>query len=233
MATSSKCLLIILASGLLIACKPDATSKAKELPKPAATEANAADAFLNLPGDYAQKTTVAELEARFGVANVRREAGESPFVILFPDDPTRRATITFHEAGELKEISRITVDDPASYWRGKLGVHVGMTLAELRKLNGKDFLLSGFDEQLRALALDGWSPATDDDDGGKLGAFDVAEGDHLYFEVELGVIDPTRLKAALPDGFQLSSGDPRLLELSGLIEVTGIGASSSLDDEWE
>ena len=37
-----------------------------------ALAASAADAFLVLPGDYAQGTTVAELEARFGKANVRQ-----------------------------------------------------------------------------------------------------------------------------------------------------------------
>jgi len=233
MTTLSNYILIFPASCLLIACKPSATSTTSEPEKPATTQAAAVDSFLNLPGDYAQKTTVTDLEARFGAANVLRETGENPCVTLFPNDPTRRATITFHEAAELKEFARITVSDSASRWRGKRGVHLGMTLAELVKLNGKHFFLSGFDAQQRARALDGWSPASDDADGGKLGALDVAEGDHLYFEVELGITDPAYLKTVLPTEFQLSSDDPRLLIISEVIEVTAIGASSSLDDEWE
>ena len=177
---------------------------------------------------------MADLEARFGKANVRREAGPEPRVVLFPDDPTRRAYVTFHEAEAFKDLARISVTDPGSRWRGKHGVHVGMTFAKLRELNGKPFFYSGFDEQKRGQAHDGWSPSLSDDDA-TLGAFDVGENDHLYFDVELGVGDPSRIKAAsdLPADENLSSDDPRFPRLGELIVVTGIGASSSLDDEWE
>ncbi len=197
-------------------------------------EATSSDAFLLLPGDYAQKTTVADLEARFGVTNVRRETGPEPHVVLFPDDPTRRAYLSFYEPETFKELARISVTDPGSRWRGKHGVHVGMTFTKLRELNGKPFLYSGFDEQKRGRVHDGWSPSLSDDDA-TLGAFDVAENDHLYFDVELGVEDPSRLKTAsdLPVDENLSSDDPRFPRLGELIRVTGIGASSSLDDEWE
>ena len=41
------------------------------------------------------------------------------------------------------------------------------------------------------------------------------------------------LAADLPTDEQLSSDDPRFPHLGEFIVVTGIGASSSLDDEWE
>ncbi len=225
--------LILGASMLLTTCKP----ADKIAPAPESTdsaEIPQSDAFLVLPGDYAQKTTVADLEARFGIANVRRETEPEPRVVLFPDDPTRRAYVSFHEAVAFKELRLISVTDPVSRWRGKHGVHVGMTFAKVRELNGKPFYYSGFDEQKRGVIHDGWSPSMSDDDA-TLGAFDVVEDDHLYFEVQLGVGTPSRIKSAadLPADEHLQSDDPRFPHLGEVILVTGIGASSSLDDEWE
>ncbi len=223
--------LIVLMSVILAACKPgakpDTTVAETVIP-----QAAAADDFLILPGDYAEKTTVADLEARFGKANVRHETEPEPRVILFPDDPTRRAYAHFYES--TKGLTRIDVNDPGSRWRGKHGVHVGMTLAKLRELNGKPFYYSGFDEQKRAIAHDAWSPSMGDDDA-TLGAFDVSAGDRLYFDVELGVGDASRVTKAsdLPPDEQVSSDDKRFPHLGDIIVVTGFSASSSLDDEWE
>ncbi|MES2923501.1 MAG: hypothetical protein V4819_18240 [Verrucomicrobiota bacterium] len=227
------CAVIVLASVFAAACNPK--EKPAAAPETAtAVESPAADKFIILPGDYSQKTTVADLEARFGKANVLRETEPAPRVVLFPDDPTRRAFVTFHEAAEFKELAHISVSDPGSLWRGKHGAHVGMTFAKLRELNGKPFYYTGFDEQKRGGVHDSWSPSMSDDDS-SLGAFDVAENDHLYFNVELGVGDPARIKgvADLPVDERLSSDDPRFPNLGAVIVVTGIGASSSLDDEWE
>lgn len=194
----------------------------------------AADAFMLIPGDYAQSTTVADLEARFGAENVRKETGEEPRLVLFPDDPTRRAYVFFHEAEKFEELSRITVTDPGSRWRGKHGVQVGMPVAEVRKLNGKPFFYSGFDKQQRAIAHGGWSPALEDDEKQPLGNFDVAETDHLYFDLELGVADGSKLTSTtdLPVDEHLSSDDPRFPRFNELVIVTAITGSNSLDDEW-
>lgn len=192
-----------------------------------------ADAFLVLPGDYAQSTSVADLEARFGRTNVRKQTTPDPRIVLFPDDPSRRAYVTFHEAAAFKELALISVDDPGSRWRGKQGAHIGMTFATLRELNGKPFYYSGFDEQKRAWAHDGWSPSMSDDDA-TLGAFDVAENDHLYFSVEFGVRDPAQLEVTdLPVDENLLSDDARFPRLGERVVVTGLASNSSLDDEWE
>jgi hypothetical protein len=193
-----------------------------------------ADAFLLLPGDYSESTTLAELEARFGKANVCREMEPEPRVVLFPDDPTRRAYVTFYEKETFEHFASISVTDAGSCWRGKHGVHVGMTFAKVRELNGKPFFYSGFDGQKRARAHGGWSPALDDDDG-SLGKFDVTKGERLYFDIEFGVHDPLpqNQTPVLPVDEYLSSDDPRFPNFDETIIVTGICASSSLDDEWE
>jgi hypothetical protein len=196
------------------------------------------DALFVLPGDFSEGTTVADLEARFGKENVT--IGEVPNsyqepprgVILFPNDPTRRAYVAFWEEEPLSHLASIQVVDAGSRWRGKHGVRIGMTLAELQKVNAKPFYFTGFDDKGRAVVRDSWSPALDDDDGA-LGTLDVAEGERLYFEVSLGLRDPKAPLDAYPreEGTTMSN-DPRFPRLGELVEVTGFGASSSLDDEW-
>lgn len=199
------------------------------------------DALLVLPGDFSQATTVADLEARFGKANVRRvdalEAVGStePGIVLFPDDPTRRAYVSFFDDEALTDLASIQVLDAGSRWRGKQGVHVGMSLAELQKVNGKPFYFQGFDEQGRAWTRDQWSPALDDDDGA-LGRLDVEEGEHMYFNVELALRGPVAdvpADAYPHDEASISSDEPAYPRLGELVVVTGFGASNSLDDEWQ
>jgi hypothetical protein len=199
----------------------------------------APDPAYALPGDYAEATTVAEFQARFGEANVEitGQPGEGGFyhrVVLFPDDPSRRAYVDFYEDDPLAGVHGISVRDAGSKWRGKHGVHVGMSLAELRRINGKPFYFSGFDENLQAVAENAWSPALDDNDG-TLGALDVAEGEHMYFGVTLGPrpsAGPVPVEAYPHEEASVSSDDPRYPRLGELFEVTGIRAYTSLDDEW-
>lgn len=224
--------LILATCVLLVSCKPGektGAAPAKAADSPGST---LADAFFVLPGDYSESTTLAELEARFGKENVRRETEPEPRVVLFPDDPTRRAYVTFYKPETFEHFAGISVTDAGSRWRGKHGVHVGMTFAKVRELNGKPFFYSGFDAQKQARAHDGWSPALDDD-GGSLGKFDVSEGERLYFDIHFGVPGELPQGQVLPVDENLSSDDPRFPNIGEIIVVTGIGASSSLDDEWQ
>src|SRR6185312_3220213 len=136
-----------------------------------------------LPGDFAQSTSLADLEARFGKANVRIPAaaeGEIYHgVVLFPDDPSRRAYVEFYDTAPLSGLHAIWIRDRESIWRGKHGVRVGMPLAELRTTNAKPFYFNGFDGERRGWVHDAWSPALDGDDG-SLGRLDVDESEHMY-----------------------------------------------------
>jgi len=197
--------------------------------------ADAADAAFSLPGDYAQSTSLADLEARFGAANIRIDdtpGGVYHGVVLFPDDPTRRAYVEFYDDAPLAGLHAIRIRDRDSKWRGKHGVRVGMPLAELRAINGKPFHLSGFDQQRRAWVHDTWSPALDDDDA-SLGKLDVDEGEHMYFEVELALREGARGGDAPANEASISSDDPMYPRLGEIAEVAAFGATTSLDDEWE
>lgn len=238
--------------GLLCACDRETPSAAATAPEPApvatgavpapptAPAEPAAEPGFELPGDYAQSTTLADLQQRFGADEVRvveapqEDGSVRRSVVLFPDDPGRRAYVDFHDPESLTGVANIAVRDAGSRWRGKGGVRVGMSFAELRRINGRPFLFSGFDEQGRAWVRDAWSPALDDVGG--LGALDVGEGEHMYFGVDLGLAEAAGAVApdAVPhDEYSALSDDPRWPRLGEIAEVTAISAYTSLDDEWE
>lgn len=235
----------MLCVGALCACQPSKPPTPASSVPPASVQTVASekkvvptDPSLVLPGDYSQRTTVADFEVRFGKPNVKIvQEPDDPSrrsVVLFPDDPTRRAYATFHDAAALTDLASISVRDPDSLWRGKHGVHVGMSFAMLRKLNGKPFGFYGFDSERRGSVRDEWSPALDAEDG-LLGTFDVEEGEHMYFGVELGLRDSAVdiPASAYPTDESVLSDDPRYPRLGELVVVTGFNASTSLDDEWE
>lgn len=232
----------------LCACQPGNSSVPADAALPQATQSPAdplsaedppADSAFVLPGTFSERTTVAEFEALFGKSNVeivdvRNDDILMHSVVLFADDPTRRAYVGFHDDETLTGLRSISVRDAGSRWRGKHGVHVGMSFADLHKANGKPFGFSGFDSQHRGWAHSQWSPARDGDDG-RLGALDVEEGEHMYFSVDLGLREQAKdiPVDAYPHDDSVSSDDPRYPRLGELVEVTAIKATTSLDDEWE
>ena len=116
----------------LSACRreaPAASAEPAPAPAPAATTpvaaAQPADATLVLPGAFAEATTVADLEKMFGKQNIKtsevRDDDGQPIrsLVLFPDDPTRRAYVSFHDAEHMTGLANILVKDAGSLWRGK------------------------------------------------------------------------------------------------------------------
>lgn len=195
-------------------------------------QVQAPDRAFVLPGDYSQATTLADLQAAFGSANV--QITETREVVLFADDPTRRASVSFHDEEALQDLKSITVRDVGSHWRGKLGLAIGTPYAKLREANGKPFIIYRVDpDQPTGWVHDGWSPAIDGDEG-RLGAFDVSEGEHMYFEVELGLPASSGPAPAVawPDNIGPLSDEPGLSALMESLVVTGFAARTSLDDEW-
>ena len=212
-----------------------AQEPAQAKPLPAAAAAQTED--WRLPGTFSQGTSLAHLEARFGADNLRKVKPVADAynceVILFPDDPARRAHAFFYDCEKLDQLRSIEIRDRASRWRGKGGVHVGMLFAELRERNGKPFGFSGFDQDGVGMTHDQWSPAIGDD--ATLGKLDVEEGERMYFDVRLGLRAdaPASDKAMLPRDSYFPSDDPRIPKLAPMLEVVAFGASTSLDDEWD
>jgi len=92
--------------------------------------------------------TLDSLKQRYGASNIKvgdvpgAEGEELPGWMLYPDDPKRRIYIYLDDAG--KHPSLLRVLDGESTWSRSDGIHMGLTLTELVKLNGKPIQFSGF-----------------------------------------------------------------------------------------
>lgn len=108
-------------------------------------------------------STLVQLRRIYGKRNVRAKkvhVGEGQFVdgiVLFPGT---RAEVEFRFADGSRRISLAVISKPKSPWKTKSGIGVGTTGARLERLNGKPFLLHGFEWDYSG-RLAGWN-------GGKL-----------------------------------------------------------------
>lgn len=114
------------------------------------TGAAAAQDAITCTGLWAPATTEQALIRQFGRTNVVRESiyiaegDETPGTIVFPNDETKRLEIVWRDARQRRRPEWIRV--PAgSRWTAIAGLRGGMTLAEVEKINGRPFQLSGFD----------------------------------------------------------------------------------------
>ena len=104
-----------------------------------------------LPGSITADTEPDGLRRIYGAANVKEgevpgaEGESAQGVILFPDDPKRRAYVYFQNEKTLTGISMVRVTDEDSQWHGAHGIRIGMPVADLVKVNGRPFKFSGFD----------------------------------------------------------------------------------------
>jgi hypothetical protein len=225
--------IIFIALGLLAGCSDEPSGSPPSSP---------ADKAMILPGTFAESTTLADLEALFGKANVKAASTPAEYgadMVLFPDDPARRAYVRFYDS-DATHLSSISIRDAGSRWRGKQGVRIGMSLAELQKLNGKPFYFTGFNEQGSWVVHDSWSPYLSDTEAHPIGNLDVGDDEHMYFDVDLGLRDQG--KNIPPDAYprnerdksnSVDSDDPRYPRLGEIVEITGFSATTSLDDEWQ
>jgi hypothetical protein len=159
--------------------------------------------------------SVESLQERFGPSNVRVEdipgaEGEvSHGVVLFPDDPARRAYLHFLDAENLQGLAMVRVVDSQSTWTLGNDIRMGTTLADLVARNGAPIEFSGF----------GW------DYGGAIGGFrggklEPRDGAWPRPAFRLSPRDGMDPNAKLPlgDG-TFSSDDPKFTDLANDIVV--------------
>ena len=158
-----------------------------------------------LPGDFSPDTTLQDLQHRFGAGNVTVEdipgaEGESfRGVVLFANDPTRRATVYFQDPQNLLGLAMVSIDEDHSEWKLASGVGIGTSLAELRRINGKPFSFSGFDWDYGGTIID-WH-------GGKLAP---ASDEAISTRIQLRMAQGDLGGKAYPQGdSRFSSDDPR------------------------
>lgn len=175
-----------------------------------------ADATFQLPGAFAPDIRVEQLQQRFGKANVRAdevpgaEGETSHGVILFPDDPTRRAYLYFQDEDKLSGLQMVRIIDESSRWHLANGVRVGMPLSRLVALNGKPLRFYGFDWDYGGAITD-WR-------GGKL---QPAQGkDAITLGIRLNRIEDAP-EGSYPIGEGEFSSDDRHYPKLGSIAIVG------------
>ena len=161
---------LLFAITALAACN---RAPAPDAPAPSATDATiAAPATASIPAspatvasaasDAARATTrllpqafrgdesLASLQARFGADNVSvqevpgAEGDVTRGIVLFPNDPMRRAMLYFADQDNLQQLTMVRIVDDESTWTIGDGLRMGTTLAELVAKNGAPIEFSGF-----------------------------------------------------------------------------------------
>jgi hypothetical protein len=117
-------------------------------------------------GAFAKNSGHLRLAQSYGVHNVdfTEVSGDDGSTlmasVLFPTDPKRRLEVLWDDDVQ-RSGTRMVVIDGQSTWTAQKGVHLGLPLAALEKLNGKPFKLMGFEPGGMAIVSD-WN-------GGALG----------------------------------------------------------------
>ena len=178
-----------------------------------------------LPAGLDAGTTLQDLQRRFGEANVSaREIpgaeGESMRgAVLFPEDPTRRATLYFQDPEHLQGLSMISVDEADSRWKLPSGIGIGASLADVQSRNGGPFTFSGFDWDYGGTITD-WR-------GGKL---QPANNQAISERMQLRMPEGGSGEKPYPMGdSEFSSDDPRWKDLG--IAVGGISVGFPGEDD--
>jgi hypothetical protein len=93
--------------------------------------------------------------------------------IIYPNDPKRRLEVWWSDMDKRKDVYLIAING-SSTWTGPSGLRLGLSLADLEKLNRKPFKLRGFDKDNTATVSD-W-------DHGALAALSGGLQGRCYFE---------------------------------------------------
>jgi len=182
-------------------------------------------ATFRLPGALSAATTEHWLRQRFGDANVRvadvpgGEGETARGIVLFPDDPTRRAYLYFQDADNLRGLSLFRVVDEGSRWRLGDDIGIGTPLSKLVAMNGKPLTFSGFDWDYGG-AIGDWN-------GGRLQPAD-ADARRPLIRLRHG----EAAQGTYPMGDAMfSSDDPRYPRLREIAFVGEIGVSFPGEDD--
>jgi hypothetical protein len=134
---------------------PVAVAKPAPPPKPAEPARTVACSN----GAFSKNSGHLRLAQAFGVHNVdyTEVSGDDGSTLMasvvFPNDPKRRLEVLWDDDTQ-RAGTRMIVIDGDSTWSAQKGVHLGLPLAALEKLNGKPFKLMGFEKGGMAIVSD-------------------------------------------------------------------------------
>jgi len=134
--------------------------------------------------------------------------------ILFPNDPKRRLEIWWSNQ-TTRSGTYLIVINGQSTWSAPGGMRLGLTLAELEKLNHKPFTVKGFDKDKgNAAAVSSWG-------GGALAT--LAGGCRSGVSLQAEPKAPPDAVAALTPDHEYSSSDPVLRALNPTVSEILLG----------
>ncbi len=174
------------------------------------------DATYVLPGSaFGATTTLASLRRQFGAGNVvateidGAEGEVAQGIVLFGDDPTRRAELFMRDAQRMIGVDTVRVSGTASRWHLDSGVRPGMTLAALAKANAAPVSFYGLEWDYGGSVAD-WH-------GGKLAPRKEAP---VFRSVSLRSIEGAR-DGSYPLGDATFRSDDRRYPSQGTVLVVG------------
>ena len=115
-------------------------------------------------GVFAKDSSHTKLASAFQSRNVSNtqvdtnSGGKATASVLYAKDPKRRLEVWWSKPAS-KSDTHLIVINGQSDWIAPGELHLGLTLAELEKLNGKPFKLSGFDKD-HVATLSDWGGGT-------------------------------------------------------------------------
>ncbi|HEV2958080.1 MAG TPA: hypothetical protein VGX95_18340 [Xanthobacteraceae bacterium] len=138
---------------------------------PAHAKAAAPSHAVACGGAFAKNSSHIRLAQIFGTQNITftevdgPQSSKIPATVLYPKDPKLHLEVVWkNEAGRAG--TSLVVITGQSTWTGPKGLHLGLPLAALEKLNGKPFQLAGFDQDNAGAVLDWQGGALDKVPGG-------------------------------------------------------------------
>jgi hypothetical protein len=198
-----------------------AQSSTKVAPPMPATEkrsrANPGPLVVACSGAFAKDSNHLKLTMTYDLKNVDftevdAGAGKAMASIIYPKDPKGRLEVWWSNQNKRKGTYLIVINGHST-WAGPGGLRLGLSLADLEKLNRKPFKLKGFDK-------DGVASVTDWD-GGSLATppGGCKAGVFLHADAKAA---PNAL-SALPADHEFSSADPALRAVSSAVSEILIG----------
>jgi len=157
---------------------PDGTPPAAEMAPPSAAPRAARHETAAAPphtvacsGAFAKNSSHIRLAQFFGPQNLAytevtgAQNTKLQASVLYPKDPKRHLEVMWTNESSRAGTSVIAINGQST-WTGPKGLHLGLPLAAVEKLNGKPFQLAGFDQDGAGTALDWQGGALDKIPGG-------------------------------------------------------------------
>jgi hypothetical protein len=160
---------------------------------------------VNCSGTFGKDSSHLKLAMTFDSKNITftdvdaSNGSKVPASVLFPKDPRQRLEVWWANPAARSDTYLIVINGKSS-WTAPGGLHLGLTLAQLEKLNHKTFKLKGFDKDGTASVSD-W-------DGGALAALPGGCKSGVSLRADSKI--PADTVAALPADKEYSSDDPEM-----------------------